>query len=87
MDPVSVAGSVEHSGGLICLISSSGTVQCEPDKDDSNLVGTSFWPLGLTKRKSGVLLQAGRITRHGSSFPEKVINSMQMIRGIFFFTH
>ena len=42
MDPVSVAGSVEHSGGLICLISSSGTVQCEPDKDDSNLVGTSF---------------------------------------------
>ncbi|XP_010831715.1 PREDICTED: CUB and sushi domain-containing protein 1-like [Bison bison bison] len=27
VDPVSVAGSVEHSGGLICLIGTSGTVQ------------------------------------------------------------
>ena len=41
MDPVSVAGSVEHSGGLICLIGTSGTVQCEPDKEDGTLVGTS----------------------------------------------
>ena len=41
MDPVSVAGSVEHSGGLTCLIGTSRTVQCEPDKEDGTLVGTS----------------------------------------------